>query len=141
MKFVIIFFYLRGRIYPDAARKIQNCWACYLAPKKVALSIAYKQLPPSVFSFHDVSSLHMVRFLEYFVKVLSGRERNYVWVLFLDYIQDDLWQYDHLLVSPDDIINYDPREYVKRSENAYKILRRRFGYTGKGAMGLTMVNS
>ena len=121
--------YLRGQIYPNAARKIQDAWTCYLAPKKVAIRLAYEQLPPALNnSLYDVSSLPMVLYLEYFVKVLSGRERSYVWVLFLDHIQDDLWLYDHLLFIADLFV---ADEYMKRSEDAYKILRNRFGYLNR----------
>ena len=70
-------------------------------------------------SWYYVLDIRLVKYLEYFAKFTTGQESRAIWIPFLNYIQDDLDLYDDLHLTNKNHI---------RSNNAYKILRKKFGY-------------
>ena len=107
-------------IYVNAVKKIQYKWINYNIPKKVATLLAKEQINPRMEkNWYYVLDIRLVKYLEYFAKFTTGSESNDIWVPFLNYIQDDLDLYDELHLTDENHI---------RSNNAYKILRKKFGY-------------
>ena len=108
------------QIYVEAAKKIQIKWINYYIPKKVATLLANEQISLGMEeSWYYVLDIRLVKYLEYFAKFTTGHESRAIWIPFLNYIQDDLDLYDDVHLTNENHI---------RSNNAYKILRKRFGY-------------